>query len=111
MTGDRVTRSKPEPDIFLKAAEELGAAPADCVVLEDSYNGIRAAHAAEPGGLSRERAGFEVRDVHHSHYGRMCPIETPEGPNIELVSRCHDFPQSFDEFFVFVPPTLLFLFF
>lgn len=46
VTGDRVTRSKPEPDIFLKAAEELGAAPADCVVLEDSYNGIRAAHAA-----------------------------------------------------------------
>lgn len=38
-----------------------------------------------PGGLSRERAGFEVRDVHHSHYGRMCPIETPEGPNIGLI--------------------------
>ena len=36
-------------------------------------------------GLSRERAGFEVRDVHHSHYGRMCPIETPEGPNIGLI--------------------------
>ncbi|HHY35460.1 MAG TPA: DNA-directed RNA polymerase subunit beta [Firmicutes bacterium] len=40
--------------------------------------------ALGPGGLSRERAGFEVRDVHHSHYGRMCPIETPEGPNIGL---------------------------
>ena len=42
--------------------------------------------ALGPGGLSRERAGFEVRDVHHSHYGRMCPIETPEGPNIGLIS-------------------------
>lgn len=42
--------------------------------------------ALGPGGLSRERAGFEVRDVHHSHYGRMCPIETPEGPNIGLIN-------------------------
>jgi len=41
--------------------------------------------AMGPGGLSRERAGFEVRDVHHSHYGRLCPIETPEGPNIGLI--------------------------
>ena len=41
--------------------------------------------ALGPGGLSRERAGFDVRDVHHSHYGRMCPIETPEGPNIGLI--------------------------
>ncbi len=41
--------------------------------------------ALGPGGLSRERAGFEVRDVHHSHYGRMCPIESPEGPNIGLI--------------------------
>ena len=41
--------------------------------------------ALGPGGLSRERAGFEVRDVHTSHYGRMCPIETPEGPNIGLI--------------------------
>lgn len=41
--------------------------------------------AMGPGGLSRERAGFEVRDVHHSHYGRICPIETPEGPNIGLI--------------------------
>ena len=40
--------------------------------------------ALGPGGLSRERAGFDVRDVHHFHYGRMCPIETPEGPNIGL---------------------------
>jgi len=41
--------------------------------------------ALGPGGLTRERAGFEVRDIHHSHYGRMCPIETPEGPNIGLI--------------------------
>jgi len=39
-----------------------------------------------PGGLTRERAGFEVRDVHYTHYGRLCPIETPEGPNIGLIS-------------------------
>merc|ERR1712127_872502 len=42
--------------------------------------------ALGPGGLSRERAGFEVRDVHFTHYGRLCPIETPEGPNIGLIS-------------------------
>ncbi|GAG28808.1 unnamed protein product, partial [marine sediment metagenome] len=42
--------------------------------------------ALGPGGLTRERAGFEVRDVHHTHYGRVCPIETPEGPNIGLIS-------------------------
>ena len=43
--------------------------------------------AMGPGGLTRERAGFEVRDVHHSHYGRICPVETPEGPNIGLVGH------------------------
>ena len=42
--------------------------------------------ALGPGGLTRERAGFEVRDVHPSHYGRLCPIETPEGPNIGLIN-------------------------
>ena len=42
--------------------------------------------ALGPGGLNRERAGFEVRDVHPSHYGRICPIETPEGPNIGLIN-------------------------
>src|SRR5689334_25427948 len=53
--------------------------------------------ALGPGGLSRERAGFEVRDVHPTHYGRICPIETPEGPNIGLISslscyaRIHEF--------------------
>ncbi len=49
--------------------------------------------ALGPGGLSRERAGFEVRDVHHSHYGRMCPIETPEGPNIGLIGYLATFAQ------------------
>ncbi len=47
--------------------------------------------ALGPGGLSRERAGFEVRDVHHSHYGRICPIETPEGPNIGLIGSLATF--------------------
>ena len=46
----------------------------------------RSMSALGPGGLSRERAGFEVRDVHFTHYGRLCPIETPEGPNIGLIS-------------------------
>ena len=49
--------------------------------------------ALGPGGLSRERAGFEVRDVHHSHYGRMCPIETPEGPNIGLIGSLATFAR------------------
>ena len=49
--------------------------------------------ALGPGGLSRERAGFEVRDVHHSHYGRMCPIETPEGPNIGLINSLATFAK------------------
>src|ERR1043165_10164951 len=46
-----------------------------------------------PGGLSRDRAGFEVRDVHHSHYGRICPIETPEGPNIGLIGSLATYGQ------------------
>ena len=49
--------------------------------------------ALGPGGLSRERAGFEVRDVHHTHYGRICPIETPEGPNIGLISSLSCFAR------------------
>ena len=51
----------------------------------------RRLYALGPGGLSRERAGYEVRDVHHSHYGRMCPIETPEGPNIGLIGSLSTF--------------------
>ena len=46
----------------------------------------RRVSALGPGGLTRERAGFEVRDVHPTHYGRVCPIETPEGPNIGLIN-------------------------
>ena len=49
--------------------------------------------ALGPGGLTRERAGFEVRDVHYSHYGRMCPIETPEGPNIGLINSLSTFAK------------------
>ncbi len=49
--------------------------------------------ALGPGGLTRERAGFEVRDVHHSHYGRMCPIETPEGPNIGLINSLSSYAR------------------
>lgn len=49
--------------------------------------------ALGPGGLSRERAGFEVRDVHYSHYGRMCPIETPEGPNIGLIGSLSSYAR------------------
>jgi DNA-directed RNA polymerase subunit beta len=59
--------------------------------------------ALGPGGLSRERAGFEVRDVHHSHYGRMCPIETPEGPNIGLISYLASFAKINDYGFVEAP--------
>ena len=49
--------------------------------------------ALGPGGLSRDRAGFEVRDVHHSHYGRICPVETPEGPNIGLIGTMSTFAR------------------
>ena len=49
--------------------------------------------ALGPGGLSRDRAGFEVRDVHYTHYGRMCPIETPEGPNIGLINSFCNFAK------------------
>ena len=52
--------------------------------------------ALGPGGLSRERAGFEVRDVHPSHYGRVCPIETPEGPNIGLIASLSTFARVND---------------
>lgn len=59
--------------------------------------------ALGPGGLSRERAGFEVRDVHHSHYGRMCPIETPEGPNIGLIGSLSTFGRINEYGFVEAP--------
>lgn len=59
--------------------------------------------ALGPGGLSRERAGFEVRDVHPSHYGRICPIETPEGPNIGLISSLSTFARVNDFGFIETP--------
>ena len=59
--------------------------------------------ALGPGGLSRERAGFEVRDVHHSHYGRMCPIETPEGPNIGLINSLSGFARVNEYGFIETP--------
>ena len=59
--------------------------------------------ALGPGGLSRERAGFEVRDVHYTHYGRLCPIETPEGPNIGLISSLCVFAKVNDLGFISTP--------
>lgn len=59
--------------------------------------------ALGPGGLSRERAGFEVRDVHHSHYGRMCPIETPEGPNIGLINSLSSYARVNEYGFIEAP--------
>ena len=59
--------------------------------------------ALGPGGLSRDRAGFEVRDVHHSHYGRMCPIETPEGPNIGLINTLATFARINEYGFIEAP--------
>ncbi|MHB1597330.1 MAG: DNA-directed RNA polymerase subunit beta [Acidimicrobiales bacterium] len=59
--------------------------------------------ALGPGGLSRERAGFEVRDVHTSHYGRMCPIETPEGPNIGLIGHLASYARVNEHGFIETP--------
>jgi len=59
--------------------------------------------ALGPGGLSRERAGFEVRDVHHSHYSRMCPIETPEGPNIGLIGSLSTYARINEYGFIEAP--------
>ncbi len=59
--------------------------------------------ALGPGGLSRERAGFEVRDVHHSHYGRICPIETPEGPNIGLIGSLGTYARTNEFGFIETP--------
>ena len=59
--------------------------------------------ALGPGGLTRERAGFEVRDVHYTHYGRLCPIESPEGPNIGLISALSSFSQINEYGFIETP--------
>jgi DNA-directed RNA polymerase subunit beta len=63
----------------------------------------RTLSALGPGGLRRERAGFDVRDVHHSHYGRICPIETPEGPNIGLIGRLATYAKVNEYGFVETP--------
>jgi len=63
----------------------------------------RTLSALGPGGLRRERAGFDVRDVHHSHYGRICPIETPEGPNIGLIGRLATYAKVNDYGFIETP--------
>jgi DNA-directed RNA polymerase subunit beta len=63
----------------------------------------RTLSALGPGGLRRERAGFDVRDVHHSHYGRICPIETPEGPNIGLIGRLAAFSRVNEYGFIETP--------
>ncbi len=63
----------------------------------------RTVSALGPGGLRRERAGFDVRDVHHSHYGRICPIETPEGPNIGLIGRLASFAKVNEYGFIETP--------
>jgi DNA-directed RNA polymerase subunit beta len=59
--------------------------------------------ALGPGGLTRERAGFEVRDVHPTHYGRMCPIETPEGPNIGLINSLATYARVNEYGFIETP--------
>jgi len=64
---------------------------------------LRRLSALGPGGLNRERAGFEVRDVHYSHYGRLCPIETPEGPNIGLINSLSTY-AGIDQFGFLVTP-------
>ena len=80
----------------------------------DELRHKRTLSALGPGGLRRERAGFDVRDVHHSHYGRICPIETPEGPNIGLIGRLASFARVNEYGFIetpyrrvvkFLPPT------
>ncbi len=69
----------------------------------DRLTHLRRLSALGPGGLSRERAGVEVRDVHPSHYGRMCPIETPEGPNIGLIGSLASFARVNDYGFIETP--------
>ena len=59
--------------------------------------------ALGPGGLTRDRAGFEVRDVHPTHYGRICPIETPEGPNIGLIASLASFARINKHGFIETP--------
>ena len=69
----------------------------------DELTHKRTLSALGPGGLKRERAGFDVRDVHHSHYGRICPIETPEGPNIGLIGRLATYAEVNEYGFIETP--------
>jgi len=69
----------------------------------DELTHKRTLSALGPGGLRRERAGFDVRDVHYSHYGRICPIETPEGPNIGLIGRLASYARVNDYGFIETP--------
>jgi DNA-directed RNA polymerase subunit beta len=69
----------------------------------DELTHKRRLSALGPGGLRRERAGFDVRDVHHSHYGRICPIETPEGPNIGLIGSLGTYGRINDLGFIETP--------
>ncbi len=73
----------------------------------DELTHKRTLSALGPGGLRRERAGFDVRDVHHSHYGRICPIETPEGPNIGLIGRLATYAQINEFGFIETPYRLV----
>jgi len=73
----------------------------------DELSHKRRLSALGPGGLSRERAGFEVRDVHSSHYGRMCPIETPEGPNIGLINSLATYARINEYGFIEAPYRLV----
>ena len=78
--------------------------PAQVVVLQVAVAVlVEQGSALGPGGLTRERAGFEVRDVHYSQYGRMCPIETPEGPNIGLITSLACFARVNDLGFIETP--------
>ena len=69
----------------------------------DELTHKRRLSALGPGGLRRERAGFDVRDVHHSHYGRICPIETPEGPNIGLIGSLGTYARINEYGFIETP--------
>ena len=106
---ERMTLQAQEPDKVTPAAlinirpvmaaikEFFGSSPlSQCMDQTNPLSELthkRRLSALGPGGLSRDRAGFEVRDVHYSHYGRMCPIETPEGPNIGLISYLATFAK------------------
>ena len=73
------------------------------IILLSEITHKRRVSALGPGGLTRERAGFEVRDVHPTHYGRVCPIETPEGPNIGLINSFASYARTNEYGFIETP--------